>query len=172
MPTSLMRAAVILSLCTWGVVLGREPVSLNSLCLTAIIMLCANPLCLWDVSFQMSFMAVAAILVLYRPLYEFIVFMLPHSLGRWRLVHHALLLWAVFVLFPSYQYGCCAVGIGYHSCHLIVLVCASACHLFLRLAFISISGTSLASCCVVKPIVNHHCPLAWCYTQWHHLYCL
>ena len=120
MPTSLMRAAVMLSLCTWGVVLGREPVSLNSLCLTAIIMLCANPLCLWDVSFQMSFMAVAAILVLYRPLYEFIVFMLPHSLGRWRLVQALYSLWAVSL---AAQIGVAPITLycfGQFSCYFLL----------------------------------------------------
>lgn len=120
MPTSLMRAAVMLSLCSWGVVLGRDPVSLNSLCLTAIIMLCANPLCLWDVSFQMSFMAVAAILVLYRPLYEFLVFMLPTTLGRWRPMQALYSLWAVSL---AAQIGVAPISLycfGQFSCYFLL----------------------------------------------------
>ena len=84
-PVSLVRAAAMLSLCSTGVLLGRDAISLNTLCLTAIILMCANPLCLWDVGFQMSFMAVLAILVFYRPLYHLLVPDVLHRLApiRW-----------------------------------------------------------------------------------------
>ena len=68
MPPGMVRAALMLTLCCTGLLAGRSAVSLNSLCLTAVVMLCANPLSLWDVSFQLSFMAVLSILLCYKPL--------------------------------------------------------------------------------------------------------
>lgn len=68
--TSVVRSAVMLTIYSLCLVAGRETASVNSLSLAAIIMLVANPLCLWDVGFQMSFMAVLAIVVLYRRIYR------------------------------------------------------------------------------------------------------
>lgn len=68
--TSVVRSAVMLTIYSLCLVAGRETASVNSLSLAAIIMLVANPLCLWDVGFQMSFMSVLAIVVLYKRIYS------------------------------------------------------------------------------------------------------
>ena len=68
MPPSVVRAAIMLTI--YGV-LGlahRDRMSLNALSLAAIIMLVASPPLLYDVGFQLSFLSVAAIVLLYRPL--------------------------------------------------------------------------------------------------------
>lgn len=68
--TSVVRSAVMLTIYSLCLVAGRETASINSLSLAAIIMLVANPLCLWDVGFQMSFMAVLSIVVFYKRIYH------------------------------------------------------------------------------------------------------
>lgn len=60
---SVVRAAIMVSVCSVVRVSGRRNVSLNVLAFAALIMLLANPLCLFDVGFQLSFMAVLFIVV-------------------------------------------------------------------------------------------------------------
>ena len=72
MSSSVMRSAIMLTVYAFTSLLNRNKMSLNTLALTAIIMLVFNPLSLWDVGFQLSFMAVLAILLLYQPIESWI----------------------------------------------------------------------------------------------------
>ena len=65
LPVSVLRAAVMFSILTFIQLLNRKVFSLNSLSCTALVLLFANPLLLWDVSFQMSFLSVLAIFLFY-----------------------------------------------------------------------------------------------------------
>lgn len=65
---SVVRAAILFSLISFGRLLRRETSSMNSLAFAAILMLVVSPRLLFDVSFQLSFSAVAAILLLNAPL--------------------------------------------------------------------------------------------------------
>ncbi|MGI6232465.1 MAG: ComEC/Rec2 family competence protein [Prevotella sp.] len=67
LPSSAVRSAVMLSLCSICMVGQRARVTVNALAFAAIVLLLANPLTLWDIGFQMSFMAVLFILV-FEPL--------------------------------------------------------------------------------------------------------
>ena len=69
MGASVVRAAAMLSVLSVGIVLSRGRASLNTLSLAAIVMLSADPMSLWDVGFQLSFMAVLGILLFYRFLF-------------------------------------------------------------------------------------------------------
>ena len=69
MGASVVRAAAMLSVLSVGMVLSRGRASLNTLSLAAIVMLSADPMSLWDVGFQLSFMAVLGILLFYRFLF-------------------------------------------------------------------------------------------------------
>ena len=85
MSVSVVRAAVMIS--TYALLsLGhRDKMSVNTLAFTAIIMLMANPYALFDVGFQLSYLAVFAILVL-LPLSDRLVsreFLMSHGLLRW-----------------------------------------------------------------------------------------
>jgi len=80
-----LRSATMFTVYALVSLLQRDRASLNVLALTAVIMLCLNPMCLWDVGAQMSFLAVAGILVFYSPIY--------HSLGSERLMSNRLLRW-------------------------------------------------------------------------------
>ncbi len=68
MAPSIMRSAIMLSIYSVCLVGGREKASINTLCLAAIVLILANPLCVWDLGFQLSFLAVLSIVALYRPI--------------------------------------------------------------------------------------------------------
>ena len=67
---SVVRAATMLSVYASIELLRRKAFSLNTLALAAIIMLVANPLSLWDISFQLSFLAVLGIQLFFKPIYR------------------------------------------------------------------------------------------------------
>ena len=67
MPVSVVRAAIMLSVGSIALLLHRRAASLSALSLAAAIVLVMNPESLWDVSFQLSFMAVLS-LVFMEPL--------------------------------------------------------------------------------------------------------
>ncbi len=69
MPASLLRAAMMTSLFVIGSLLQRYTSALQYLMLTALIMLLWRPMMLFEVGAQLSFLAVAGILLFYRPLY-------------------------------------------------------------------------------------------------------
>jgi len=66
-PPSLVRAAVMCSIMSIGGCIGRPVLSVNSLALAAVVMLCVNPLMLNDVGFQLSYISVLAICVMAVP---------------------------------------------------------------------------------------------------------
>ncbi|BDD08999.1 hypothetical protein FUAX_14310 [Fulvitalea axinellae] len=68
MPASAARASVMFGLLAIGDYLHRDSVPLNTLCGTALIMLFINPLWLYDLGFQLSFLAIAGILTIYPAL--------------------------------------------------------------------------------------------------------
>lgn len=68
MPLSVVRAAVMITVYSIVGLGGRDRMSLNVLAFTAIVMLIANPLSLYDAGFQLSFISVASIMLLYPPL--------------------------------------------------------------------------------------------------------
>lgn len=63
MPASAMRSATMISICCFALLAHKEAISINNLCLAYVIMLLFNPLYLFDISFQMSFLAVFSILL-------------------------------------------------------------------------------------------------------------
>ena len=62
MPSSLVRASLMYSLMLLGTLAERKGFSVNSLAASAFLMLCLCPLWLFDVSFQLSFLAMCGIL--------------------------------------------------------------------------------------------------------------
>ena len=79
--------------------LNRDRLSVNTLALTAFIMLLINPFSLFDVGFQLSFMAVWAIMVFYSPIYHALS---DKLLGKSIIMRY---LWAMLVVSFSAQIG-------------------------------------------------------------------
>ena len=99
MSTSVVRSATMLTVYALLSLGHRDKMTVNTLAFTAIVMLIVNPLSLYDVGFQMSFMAVFAILVL-MPLFEGVFpreYLLSHQTVRW--------LWSMVAVSVSAQIG-------------------------------------------------------------------
>jgi competence protein ComEC len=85
LPSSVVRAAVMLSVYALLSLGHRDKMSVNTLAFTAMMMLMVNPMALYDVGFQLSFMAVFSILVC-LPLFERVFsrqYLLTHRPVRW-----------------------------------------------------------------------------------------
>ncbi len=66
---SVLRSAVMFSALAWSTVIKRNSGIYNTLALSAFLLLWYNPYWLWDVGFQLSYLAVLSIIIFYRPLY-------------------------------------------------------------------------------------------------------
>lgn len=110
MPVSAVRAAVMLSVYVLVSLTGRNAVSLNTLAFTAFMMLWANPLLLFDVSFQLSFIAVASIMLLYP---SFSAWVSAAFLGQHRVVRFV---WQLMVISVIAQIGTAPMVAYYFGC--------------------------------------------------------
>lgn len=70
---SVLRAATMLSFLIAGKSLGRSPETINILSASMFFILVFNPLILRDIGFQLSYLAVAGICLLYKPVYDWVV---------------------------------------------------------------------------------------------------
>lgn len=66
---SVVRAVIMCMLLEFGRLLGTPSLSLNTLAIAAFFMLLYHPFYLYDVGFQLSFLAVLSILLFYRPIF-------------------------------------------------------------------------------------------------------
>ena len=99
MSVSVVRSAVMLTVYGLLSIGHRDKMSVNALCFTAIAMLMWNPSWLFDVGFQMSFMAVLAIL-LFVPLFDDVFsaeYLMEHRCLRW--------MWGMVAVSCSAQLG-------------------------------------------------------------------
>jgi len=99
MPVSVVRSAVMLTVYGLLSIGHRNKMSVNALAFTAIVMLMWNPEWLFDIGFQLSFMAVLAIL-LFVPMFEDVFsakYLQEHRLVRY--------LWGIVAVSVSAQIG-------------------------------------------------------------------
>ena len=85
MTVSVVRSAVMITVYALLSLGYRDKMSVNTLAFAAIVMLLFNPLSLFDVGFQLSFLAVLAILLFY-PLFEGVwpqPFLMDHRVFKW-----------------------------------------------------------------------------------------
>lgn len=117
LPSSVVRAVSMFSVYAVASLLNRERISLNSLSLAALAMLVCNPLLLWDIGFQLSFLAVLGILLCFTRLGE--TFM-PQWIGRFWLGRK---LWQLCALSLSAQMGVAPLVMFYFgrfSCYFLL----------------------------------------------------
>ncbi len=72
-PPSAVRAALMFSILGIGFAFDKSSHSLNHLLATAFILLCAEPMWLYAIGFQLSFVAVLSLIIFYRPIYKLYV---------------------------------------------------------------------------------------------------
>lgn len=73
-PPSVLRAAVMFSFISLGTLLNKRGNIYNSLAVSAFVLLCFNPFLLWDVGFQLSYLAVLGIVVCQKPIFHWLYF--------------------------------------------------------------------------------------------------
>lgn len=85
MPSSVVRSALMISVYGLVGLAGRSRMSVNALAFAAVVLLVANPLALFDIGFQLSFAAVAFILVFQSSVGSIasVRFLQRHRLLRW-----------------------------------------------------------------------------------------
>ncbi len=103
MSPSVSRAATMLSLFITADILGRPYDNFNLLAASAFLLLAFHPLLLFDVGFQLSYAAVAGILLFYFPIYRSLY--LPGKVLR--------MFWAALAVSFSAQLGAFAIAAHY-----------------------------------------------------------
>ncbi len=83
MAPSVVRASVMASVYLFGRVIERSSVAINSLCLAGIVILLFNPVDLFQPGFQMSFAAVAGIIIFFPLLNQINRFKHPRAYRLW-----------------------------------------------------------------------------------------
>jgi competence protein ComEC len=71
---SILRASVMFTLIALRMIVNRNGSVYNSIAIAAFVLLAWNPFWLWDTGFQLSFLAVASIIVFYRKVYNLLCF--------------------------------------------------------------------------------------------------
>ena len=148
MSTSVVRSAVMLTVYALLAIGHRHKMSVNTLAFTAIIMLLVSPKALFDVGFQMSFMAVFAILLFvplfYRPFSA--EYLMTHRVVNW--------IWGMVAVSIAAQIGVApliAYYFGRFSCYFLltnfIVIPAATLILYLSLGTLLIPaiGVVLAS---------------------------
>jgi competence protein ComEC len=95
---SVLRSAVMFTFITIGNNLTKKSSIYNSLAASAFVMLCYNPYFLWDVGFQLSYLAVVGIIVFQKPVYNLFYIKNKWADKVWKLM--AISLAAQILTFP------------------------------------------------------------------------
>ena len=77
-----IRAVIMGSMSIPAYYIGRRQIGVHSLTLAAAIMLAANPLILWDISFQLSFLACLGLMIFADPLEKVLSNVISHRYGE------------------------------------------------------------------------------------------
>lgn len=104
--SSVVRSVIMFSLLALSSLQPEKPLALNTLAATAFLMLLCHPLWLFDVGFQLSFTAVAAILLMQPRLYSLLS--LKHRIPRY--------VWGLLTVSVAAQVGTAPLVIFYFSC--------------------------------------------------------
>ena len=102
---SVVRAVLMCMLLEMGRLSGSKPFSMNTLAIAAFFMLLYRPFYLFEVGFQLSFVAVLSILVLYPLFYH--SFQIKNKVGRWT--------WGVLCVSMAAQLGTAPLVMYYFS---------------------------------------------------------
>lgn len=71
---SVLRSALMFSFLSLGIIQNKKVVTYNFWAASAFLILCFNPLLLWDIGFQLSYAAVLGILIWQKPIYSKLLF--------------------------------------------------------------------------------------------------
>ena len=154
MPPSVIRSAVMLSVYALVSIINRKSISFNTLALAAIMILVINPLSLWDIGFQMSFMAVAGIFTLYKPVYMWlhpynrilswiwgsICVSLSAQIFTFPLILHSFGRFSCYFIFTNFIVIPCATIIIYMAVAMIITIPLTALYSIICCGIVQIAG--------------------------------
>jgi competence protein ComEC len=83
---SVFRSAIMFSCIAVGKAFNKKSSIYNSLAASAFILLCYDPYLLWDIGFQLSYLAITSILVFRKPIYDLIYIKNKWADKIWQLV--------------------------------------------------------------------------------------
>ena len=155
MSASVVRSAVMLTVYALLALGHRQKMSVNTLAFTAIVMLLVTPKALFDVGFQMSFMAVFSILLFvplfYRPFSA--EYLMTHRAVSW--------LWGMVAVSVAAQIGVApliAYYFGRFSCYFLltnfIVIPAATLILYLALGTLLIPSLGVVLACMVGLLNN------------------
>ncbi len=84
-PASVLRSAVMFSFIAIGSSFNKNNSIYNSLAISAFLLLCYDPFMLWDVGFQLSYLAVLGIVILQKNIYNWFYFENKIADKTWKL---------------------------------------------------------------------------------------
>ena len=101
---SILRATLMISIVIIGEIIHRKGFAINSIAASAFILLCVNPNNLFEIGFQLSYVAVIGIVVLQKPIYH--LFYLKNKLldKAWEITAVALAAQAATMPFTLFYY--------------------------------------------------------------------
>ncbi len=102
---SVVRAAMMFTGVQLALASSRERNGMNILLATATVMLLINPNYLYDISFQLSFMAVSGIFILYRPIYSRVKTRLKAVNALWSVIIVGVAATLATIPLVSYYFG-------------------------------------------------------------------
>lgn len=146
-PPSAIRAAVMFTILGIGFALKKENHGINQLLVAAFILLCFNPMWLFTVGFQLSFLAVLSIFIFYKPLNHIIQ-------SKYKLIR---LLWSSISVSIAAEILVAPLVIYYFHLFPVQFVVANLIA-FLFMGFILLSGMSIilfSSIPVIAVIISH-----------------
>lgn len=83
---SVVRSAVMFSVIVVGELINRKANILNSLAASAFLLLAYEPYWLWDLGFQLSYLAVLSLVILAKPVYDCFYIVNPLLDNGWKLI--------------------------------------------------------------------------------------
>lgn len=143
-PPSAVRAAIMFTILAAGFALQKNPNSLNQLFATAFLLLCAEPMWLFSVGFQLSFLAVLSLILFYRPVYKWLSPV--HFVNRaiWASVSASIA--AEILVAPLVIYY-------FHLFPLMFIIANIAAYLFMGL--ILVAGMLIIGFCIIPVIASY-----------------
>ena len=85
MSAAVVRAALLFTLLQLGKTFAKKTEILNLLALTAVVLLVLNPLYLWDIGFQLSYLAMTGLIVAYPKIYALVYFSNKYADAAWKI---------------------------------------------------------------------------------------
>ena len=82
---SVLRSALMFSCIVIGENLARKTSVFNTMAVSAFMLICIDPFIIWDVGFQLSYAAVASIIIFMKPVYNLIYFRNPILDTAWKM---------------------------------------------------------------------------------------